>query len=281
MAVSKTLPSVTTREEVLGVKLRLARDAFMYVNTGNCQNQGARPYQEDSFGYSDIINSDVVSEKGLFAVLSDGIGGLSDGKEVSSYVVQAAISAFEGIDPRGSIHLMLKSIVEGINKNICENYVQNGVSTAGATVVLAYIFKNRIYWACAGDSRLYLLRNGKMLALNEDHDYKNELFREYLRENIELAAVESNPQRDSLVSFIGKAGQLNIDCSVTGFRIKPGDTFVLCSDGIYNGISDETMAEILSVNDAQEASEAIVRSVLDMRYPGQDNMTVMVIKCSK
>lgn len=44
-AVAKTLPSVTTREEVLGVKLRLARDAFMYVNTGNCQNQGARPYQ--------------------------------------------------------------------------------------------------------------------------------------------------------------------------------------------------------------------------------------------
>ncbi|MCD7778082.1 MAG: hypothetical protein LUH47_06230 [Clostridiales bacterium] len=46
-------------------------------------------------------------------------------------------------------------------------------------------------------------------------------------------------------------------------------------------MSDETMAEILSVNDAQEASEAIVRSVLDMRYPGQDNMTVIVIKCSK
>ena len=264
-----------------GVELRLMPGISMRINTGNSQNQGARPYQEDSFGYSNIIDSDTVSGKGLLAILSDGMGGLSNGKSVADYVVQSSIAMFDSINPHGNISEQLKQIVKYINDKICEQYASDGGSKAGATMVFAYIFKNRIYWITVGDSRLYCFRNGHLLQMNEDHDYKNKLYREYIDDGGALADIEKNSQKDSLVCFIGKKDLPYVDVSLRGYRIKPDDTFVLCSDGIYNGISQETMKEILKNNDAQAASDQIVSNIVGSRFPGQDNMTVMVVKCEK
>ena len=148
-------------------------------------------------------------------------------------------------------------------------------------MVFAYIFKNRIYWITVGDSRLYCYRNGHLLQMNEDHDYKNQLYRKYINEGGNLQEIEEDGQKDSLVCFIGKKEIPYVDVSLKGYRIKPNDTFVLCSDGIYNGISQDSMKDILSNYDAQTASDKIVSNVLSSRFPGQDNMTVMVIKCEK
>lgn len=264
-----------------GVELKLTSDASIYINTGNSQNQGARPYQEDSFGYSNIIDCSIVTAKGILAILSDGMGGLSNGKSVADYVVQTSIAMFDSINPRGNISEQLENIVQYINDSVCEQYAADGSSKAGATMVFAYIFKNRIYWITVGDSRLYCCRNKHLIQMNEDHDYKNQLYREYINDGGDLAAVEADEQKDSLVCFIGKRELPYVDVSLRGYKIKPNDIFVLCSDGIYNGISQEAMHEILSNNDAQTASDKIVSSVLSSRFPGQDNMTVMVIKCEK
>ena len=242
---------------------------------------GARSYQEDSFGYSNIIDSNIVTNKGLLAILSDGMGGLTNGKSVADYVVQTSIAMFDSINPQSDISGQLKKILSCINDKVCEQYSADSGSKAGATMVLAYIFKNRIYWITAGDSRLYCFRNGHLLQMNEDHDYKNQLYREYLNEGGSLQAVEEDSQKDSLVCFIGKKDIPYVDVSLKGYRIRPDDTFILCSDGIYNGISEDSIKDILAKNDAQTASDKIVSGVLSSRFPGQDNMTVMVIKCEK
>lgn len=272
--------SVTPSQNT-GVELKLTTGASMFINTGNGQNQGARPYQEDAFGYSNIIDSGIVSNKGMFAILSDGMGGLSDGKNVSNYVVQTSISLFDSINPRFSIPEQLKKIAHHINKGICSKYAVEGKSKAGATMVLAYIFKNRIYWITLGDSRLYCFRKGHLLQMNEDHDYKNQLLRKYINEGGSLQEIEADRQKDSLVCFIGKKDLPYADVSLKGYKIKPNDTFVLCSDGIYNAITEDTIKELLTRYDAQVASDKIVSEVVRAGFPGQDNMTVMVIKCEK
>lgn len=278
---SKAVPVYETVPAKTGTELKLTSGASMYINTGNSQNQGARPYQEDSFGYSNIIDSNIVTNKGVLAILSDGMGGLANGKSVADYVVQASIAMFDSLNPQANISDQLKSIVRYINNNVCEQYAAGGSSKAGATMVFAYIFKNRIYWITVGDSRLYCCRNGKLLQMNEDHDYKNQLYREYINEGGSLREIEEDSQKDSLVCFIGRKEIPYVDVSLKGYRIKPGDAFVLCSDGIYNGISQDSMKDILSNYDAQTASDKIVSNVLSSRFPGQDNMTVMVIKCEK
>lgn len=267
--------------ESIGTELKLTPRISMFINIGNCQNQGARTYQEDAFGYSNIVSSDVITNNGILAVLSDGMGGLKDGKIVSEYVVQGTVTLLDSIDPRKPVSPQLEAILNGLNENVCGRYASDGKSSAGATAVIAYIYKNRIYWAAVGDSRIYCLRKKHMLQMNEDHDYKNKLFRKYLDGEAELDEAENNPQKDSLISFIGREGMPCIDSSIKGFKIRPNDTFVLCSDGVYNGITEDTMREILLSNDAQSASEKIIDSVLAAGFPGQDNMTVMVIKCSK
>lgn len=264
-----------------GVELKLTEDVSMYINTGNSQNQGARPYQEDSFGYSNLIDTEIISNKGLLAILSDGMGGLSNGKSVADYVVQTSIAMFESLNPKSDISNQLCNIANYINESVCSRYANDNGSTAGATMVFAYIFKNRIFWITVGDSRLYCYRNGHLLQMNEDHDYKNQLLREYINDGGSLSEIESDSQKDSLVCFIGKRDIPYMDVSLKGFRIKPNDTFVLCSDGIYNAVTNEGLAEILSNNDAQTASDKIVSKVVDSALPGQDNMTVMVIKCEK
>lgn len=268
-------------DERVGVELKLTSGISMYVNTGNSQNQGARPYQEDSFGYSNITDSSIVTNKGMLAILSDGMGGLANGKTVADYVVQTSIAMFDSINPQVNISVQLKNIVYHINNSVCEQYAVDGSSKAGATMVFAYLFKNRMYWITVGDSRLYCYRNGHLLQMNEDHDYKNQLYREYINEGGNLQEVEEDGQKDSLVCFIGKKDLPYVDVSLRGYKIKPDDTFVLCSDGIYNGISQDSMKDILSNHDAQTASDKIVAEVLRSRFPGQDNMTVMVIKCAK
>ncbi len=259
-----------------GVKLRLTSSASMYIKTGNSQNQGARPYQEDSFGYSNITDSELLSNKGMFAILADGMGGLANGKEVADYTVKESIELFESMNPQMNISEQLVNIAKYVNQNICERYSSQ---SSGSTMVLAYIYKNRIYWVCVGDSRLYCIRNGNMLQMNEDHDYKNRLFRDYIRNGGNLAAIEQDRQKDSLVCYIGKKDIPYFDVSYKGYRIKPNDIFVLCSDGIYNGISSEAILEAATMTGAQAACETIVSSVVARNLPGQDNMTVMVIKC--
>lgn len=254
----------------------------MYIDIGNSQNQGARPYQEDSFGYSNITDSEEVSQKGITAILSDGMGGLTNGKNVADFAVQNTIAMHNSINPQGDISRQLRNIVDCINAGICRQYTsEDGSSKAGATMVLAYIFKNRIYWITVGDSRIYCFRNGNLLQMNEDHDYRNKLYREYIEEGGSLKEAEEDRQKDSLVCFIGKKEIPYVDVSLRGLKIKPNDTFVLCSDGIYNGISAEAMKEILSSCDAQTAGDRIVSAVLEAGFPGQDNMTVMVIKCER
>lgn len=278
---SDTQPIHSVSSVKTGVELKLTAGASMRINTGNSQNQGARPYQEDSFGYSNIIDSNIVTNKGVLAILSDGMGGLSNGKSVADYVVQASIAMFDSLDPQNNISKQLENIVGCINDSVCEQYASDGSSKAGATMVFAYIFKNRIYWITVGDSRLYCYRNGHLLQMNEDHDYKNQLYREYISNGGNIQDAEEDEQKDSLVCFIGKREIPYVDVSLKGYRIKPNDIFVLCSDGIYNGISQDTMKDILANYDAQTASDKIVSNVLSSRFPGQDNMTIMVIKCEK
>lgn len=276
---SKAIPGVLTevREPAGdGVRLRLTSSASMYIHTGNSQNQGARPYQEDSFGYSNITDSKLLSEKGMFAILSDGMGGLANGKEVADFTVKAAIELFDSVNPAMNISEQLVNIAKFVNQKICERYT---AQSSGATLVLAYIYKNRIYWVCAGDSRLYCIRNGNMLQMNEDHDYKNRLFRDYIKNGGDLAAIEKERQKDSLVCYIGKKDIPYFDVSYKGYRIRPNDIFVLCSDGIYNGISTEAIRKAATEQGAQAACETIVSSVVARNLPSQDNMTVMVIKC--
>ena len=152
------------------------------LRMGNAQHQGRRPYQEDSCGYSNLSDAALIAQKGVLAVLADGMGGLANGKEVSTATVRGMIDFFNSYSAvcRGGSDLLRRAAQ--VNEEICRTYCPTGKVEAGSTLVCAQIMHGRLHWLCIGDSRMYLRRGGMLYQINEDHDYLNQLMTDAIRD---------------------------------------------------------------------------------------------------
>ncbi|MBQ9747590.1 MAG: serine/threonine-protein phosphatase [Clostridia bacterium] len=259
----------------MGTKTAVSeRDAFP-LEIGNAQHQGARNYQEDYFGFS-RISAETFATKGALAVLCDGMGGLSGGRETAVRTVTEILDAFERSDFRYCFDANIRQVIETVAGRIHDSYNKTKFTT-GCTLVTAYIYDRKLYWACAGDSRLYLIRGGNMYAVNEDHDSMNQKLDEFVSGKCTWSDVMSNQQKDSLTSFIG-AHQLKLDISHTGLALTEGDMVLLCSDGIYNSLSECEMLRCIDCESAQQACDLMVERIVKKAKRAQDNMTVMLIR---
>lgn len=241
---------------------------------GNAQHIGARNNQEDAFGFSDI-SPEAIATRGVFAVLCDGMGGLSGGRETAMATVSAVLCAAKCHDFRHGFDGKITSVIEAIGKQVYEQYNLKSFQT-GATLAVTYVYEDKLYFACVGDSRIYLVRGGAMTMLNEDHDRLNQLLDEYIDGDRSFASAFEDRQKDNLASFIG-AKKRKIDVSRKPLTLRVGDRVLLCSDGIYNSISECEMLRLLADRHAQASCDAIVETITAKATPAQDNMTVMLI----
>jgi len=258
------------------ISLKITLDDGNTLCFGNAQHQGRRPYQEDSFGFSTLSNNELLNSKGVLAVLADGMGGLSNGKEVSSLVVSSMLEYFNNPDTvcRSAQHLF--QLTEHINEEVCKRFCPDGQIQAGSTVVSALVHKGFLHWLCIGDSRIYLKRKDMLYQLNEDHDYLNTLLEDAFRGRTSYEDAFCDPQKDVLVSCIGNSELPEADYSINGLELEKGDVIALCSDGIYNAITKETFKDLLS-DDAQASAQRIEKEVLRQNFQNQDNLTIIVI----
>lgn len=259
-----------------GINVKLDDENIVNLKFGNAQSVGSREYQEDSFGYSNISSGEAIALRGVLAILADGMGGLSNGKQVSEYIVFAIKTVFENFDTSVGFASQLENMIMNINDKVYDEFSSDGKSEAGSTVVVAYIDKTKLYWLCVGDSRLYLLRDSMLYQVNEDHDYLNQLFSDVMHSEMAKDNALLDPQKDSLSSFIGNGHLSFVDVNTKGFSLQKGDVLVLCSDGVYNSISNAEMIEYLEF-DPQVAADKIVKKVLAKKMEGQDNLTIMII----
>jgi len=253
----------------------MTADSPFFLEFGNAQHQGARNYQEDYFGFSDTSPA-AIAERGLLAVLSDGMGGLQGGRETAVETVSDILGAFKFSDFRHGFYNNMSRTISDTSSKIFSKYNSVKIST-GCTLVSAYIYNDRLFWACVGDSRIYLVRGGRMYALNEDHDYLNQLLDKHIAGDCSLKKAMSDPQKDTLASFIG-CKKLKIDISTFGLKLQHNDNVLLCSDGIYNSLSECEMLSYIDGNDPYAACDKMVQNVLLKGRPSQDNMTVMLVK---
>jgi len=255
-----------------GVTLQLS-DAK--INLWNLQHQGDRPYQEDSFGFSDFSKS-ITEKKGILAVLADGMGGLKNGKAVSETVVSSLLEWFNSEYSVCQSGSDLKNIIYEANHRICDIYCPDGSISSGSTIVAVLIYRNMMHWLSIGDSRLYLKRDGKLFQVNEDHDFLNQLLDDVIDESMEFETAYSNKQKDSLVGCIGKRDLTNFDYSKSGLRLLDGDIILICSDGVYNSVSLTELNGYLSPS-VMASCENIGRHIAEKNIPGQDNYTAVVL----
>lgn len=226
------------------------------------QDMGRRSYQEDSVTFCGLKN-------GAAAVVADGMGGLKDGKQLSSNVTEKMLEGIKAFSADIPIHKQFSSLIEEIN-----GYAAG--SGSGSTVCAVYCCSKGVFWCSVGDSRLYLIRNGKICRMTEDGDYFNMLLELVIGGSLSLESADSDPQRDYLFQYIGADKRLSPDCSIRPLIPEKGDSLLICSDGVYNALSDEELAKIVSEK-VPGSARRIAEQVMAKDIPSQDNLTALVM----
>lgn len=228
-----------------------------------------RQHNEDAF----LCDTD---EK-LF-IVADGMGGRAAGETASKAVITVlpimlkdGLSSLEQATP-GSITYVLGRTLGELSQNLYRQSQEiPEIRGLGSTAALVFIRNDMAYVACAGDSRVYLWREGELIQISKDQTIAAALVR---TGHLSPDNADSHPLSHALEEYIGKEGDLNpgVWCK----RIYAGDRWLLCSDGLTKGISDRELSDLLSEDLAAETvCEHLVSQAKNT--DGTDNITAIII----
>jgi PPM family protein phosphatase len=249
----------------------------MKIIPGNAQHQGDRENQQDSFGFSDFSDHAFARHGGFMMVLCDGMGGLAKGATASRVAVDTILGAYHRKEPSETIAAALERSVAEAQRAVRE--IPSDGESAGTTAVAAVVCQAQLYWISVGDSRLYLCRPGAAASqLTEDHNIVTDLRRRAARGEIsdKEASTAANPE--ALTNYLGTPEPTSPDVRRDGMRLQVGDRVVACSDGLYRGISRETLVVAAHRGNPMTAAQGMVELVLDKRLKHQDNITVVMLE---
>ncbi len=234
-------------------------------------------YQSASYSHVGMVrqvNEDAclaVPESGLWAV-ADGMGGHAAGDYVSSLIVDALrrIPASPSLPVYSNA---LRLALDQVNALVRDQAQLRGIGMMGSTVVLLAARGSQGMCLWAGDSRLYRLRGGQLTGVSRDHSYVQELVDSGLLTDAE---ARLHPRANIVTRAIGVGNELELDSAF--LHILPGDTYLLCSDGLNKTAEDHEIRDVLCHSDAY----AVVRSLvhLGLTRGAPDNITAVVIKAS-
>ena len=237
---------------------------------GMVHNVGRRKNQQDTLGTT-------MTRMGLLAVVSDGMGGLSDGEKVSQKAVMGMFRAAGHVSPPPYENPLYEMLSEA-NEQVIAMLGPDQIYKSGATLLAVLVDQGKFHWAAVGDSRIYLYCSHHLLQINREHIYRQQLIGEAVNKNISFARAGSDPQRDRLISFLGMGELKYIDGSLRPVEVRQGDKVLLMSDGIFNTISEAEIMNILeSTKNAAEAASFMEKRVLEAGNPKQDNFTCIIL----
>lgn len=256
------------------IRMKIAGTRISKIALGCVSNQGARNYQEDSFGFSSIENAEI-KRQGFTAIVADGMGGLSGGAQISSFTVSEMLEMQKDRNPDMPVNIHLAQSFRSINQSVPASGVRGG-TTCAAVMCLPV----GIYWCTVGDSRIYLARDGRLTALNEDTDYLNRLIEQVISGKLSYEDAKRDEKKDALAQYIGYKGGIDPDGNSKPFLPEKGDKLLICSDGVYNALSAAELLDALR-DPAQKAAEVIETRVLSKGYTDQDNFTAIIFEFLK
>lgn len=202
----------------------------------------------------------------VFAV-ADGMGGAQAGEVASGMAVQA----FNYFLPQtGRAEEELTTLIRRVNNGIFEHAAGAGLTGMGTTITAAVVNGSRVIVAHVGDSRAWLWRDGSLERLTEDHSLVAEMIREG---QITEAEAATHPQRSVITRALGVDPGVEVDTG--SVEMRPGDVFLLASDGLHGMVPEEEIAQVLAGSpDLGQAARALVEAA--NAHGGSDNVTVIL-----
>ena len=210
-------------------------------------------------------------------ILADGMGGYNGGEIASKIAVETAKNYIENNfkeieKDRDSIIQLLGSSMEYANMVVYEKSQEKPeLHGMGTTLEICLIYNNKVYIGHIGDSRIYRIRKEFIRKLTQDHSYVQKLVKEG---TITKEQAAHHPQKNMLMKALGCNAFVEPDVMVKGFL--KDDILIMCSDGLTNMIDQETIYQMASKKNIEQASKDLVQRAND--NGGYDNITVVIIK---
>ncbi|MFN8071472.1 MAG: protein phosphatase 2C domain-containing protein [Mycobacterium sp.] len=213
-------------------------------------------------------NEDSVYAGARLLALADGMGGHAAG-EVASQLVIAALAHLDDDEPGGDILGKLEHAVHEGNSAIAEQVELNPELDGMGTTLTAILFAgDRLGLVHIGDSRGYLLRDGELAQITKDDTFVQTLVDEG---RITAEEAHSHPQRSLIMRAL--TGQ-EVEPTLIMREAREGDRYLLCSDGLSDPVSHETILDALKIPDVGDSADRLIE--LALRGGGPDNVTVVV-----
>ncbi|MEN3313182.1 MAG: family protein phosphatase [Actinomycetota bacterium] len=214
-----------------------------------------------------------VCEPPLFAI-ADGMGGAQAG-EVASRLAAAALKE-SGAKTLGGEERISDLIQEANRRVYDRSSTDPNTSGMGTTITVALVENGNVAFGHVGDSRAYLIRDGRMEQVTEDHSLVNELMKSG---KLSREEAETHPQRSVITRALGTDPDVDVDTFT--IEAKSGDVFLLCSDGLTDMVGEREILQLVEVNrqDIDTALKSLVKAA--NRSGGEDNITVVAFEIAE
>jgi serine/threonine protein phosphatase PrpC len=212
-----------------------------------------------------------VCDPPLFAV-ADGMGGAQAG-ELASSLAAAALRERSDSDAGGEDRVV--ELIQEANRRVHQRALDDATASGMGTTMTLAIFDGNgtVTIGHVGDSRAYVLRDGSLEQLTDDHSLVAELVR---RGELSPAEAEVHPQRSVITRALGTDPTVDVDHFP--FETRPGDLFLLCSDGLTTMVDADTITAIVQRyrNDLRQAAQTLIETAND--HGGEDNVTAVLFE---
>jgi protein phosphatase len=210
-----------------------------------------------------------LAARGIWAV-ADGMGGHAAGDFASRSVVEA-LAALPDLNSLGEAVSAVHEQLQSVNARLAVEARKRREKVIGSTVVVLLSYGTHAVITWAGDSRVYRYRQGGLEQLTRDHSQVEELVAQGL---ITRQQAQRYPGSNIITRAVGVMDPLELDSEM--LEVEEGDVYLLCSDGLYNEVSDSEIREALAVGDCRYACKLLIERAL--ARGARDNVTVVVVQ---
>lgn len=242
----------------------------MKYQVAQLSSTGGRAANEDRAGIAERKNA-------VLLVVADGLGGHTGGELAAQTAVEAMVRSFQGVrqpmlaDPFAFLALTMLNAHRAI---VARAKAHSPPLEARTTCVACLVQAGYAYWAHVGDSRLYHFRGTRAVKRTEDHSAIEELRRDGIITEDEMA---SHPRKSYLLRSLGGRSEPRISLGVET-ALQPGDTVLLCSDGLWEGMPARDIGRFLAMPRLENGVEEMLYATEQRMGEGCDNITVACLR---
>ncbi|MGQ0766750.1 MAG: Stp1/IreP family PP2C-type Ser/Thr phosphatase [Gemmatimonadota bacterium] len=212
-----------------------------------------------------------VARIGVLAIVCDGMGGHEAGEVASRLALEAFVRQVRS-DESDPAKLLVRAM-EAANRAVVDAAArETRLSGMGTTCTALLLRDGLAHCAHVGDSRCYMIRDGEIFLMTEDHSAVMELVR---RGAISLDEARHHPDKNVISRALGSQRNVAVTSWPQPMVVRPGDRFLVCSDGLYDLVSDEDIRVVAGGYDPQDACDRLVQMARE--HGGFDNISVAVL----